>query len=574
MDKFLRPDKFDCQPNSSNASKEWSHWFKTFETFLRTIPSTSAEEQAVNKLDILINFISSEVYETIKSCDTYDVAIAVLKDIYIKPQNEMFVRHVLATRKQNSGETIDEYFQVLKQLSSECTFNAVSSEQYKQEYIRDAFIRGISSSVIRQRLLESSTLDLDAAFTQARSLELAQKNCESYTFPSVPVVCDTSNTQIARIESQDVSAVPDSAAMKRTKIQTCFFCGHRRHPRTICPAKDALCGNCGKKGHFALVCRAKNTSASTSLAASNLHITASCLSKATVNLLVNGRPSSALIDTGSSDSFIDESFVGKHHIRVFPTKGMVSMATSSLSTAISGFCKVELILNGERYRQVKLSVLTKLCSSLILGQDFMKRHKSVSFDFGGNGGELKVCSLAQLNIESPSLFSNIVPNCKPIAIKSRRYSIDDRKFIENEIERLLKEGIIEQSTSPWRAQIVITKNENHKKRMVIDYSQTINKFTQLDAYPLPKIQDLINTIANYRIFSKIDLRSAYHQIPIKESDKQYTAFEGLGSLYQFNRMPFGITNGVACFQRVMNQFIEENNLNATFAYIDDITICG
>ena len=121
---------------------------------------------------------------------------------------------------------------------------------------------------------------------------------------------------------------------------------------------------------------------------------------------------------------------------------------------------------------------------------------------------------------------------------------------------------------------MITKNENHKKRMVIDYSQIINKFTQLDAYPLPKIQDLINTIANYRIFSKIDLRSAYHQIPIKESDKQYTAFEGLGSLFQFNRMPFGITNGVACFQRVMNQFIEENNLNATFAYIDDITICG
>ena len=84
----------------------------------------------------------------------------------------------------------------------------------------------------------------------------------------------------------------------------------------------------------------------------------------------------------------------------------------------------------------------------------------------------------------------------------------------------------------------------------------------------------MNKIAQYRVFSSIDLRSAYHQVPIKDEDKPYTAFESDGSLYQFTRVPFGVTNGVACFQRIMDAFIEEENLDATFAYLDNVTICG
>ena len=75
---------------------------------------------------------------------------------------------------------------------------------------------------------------------------------------------------------------------------------------------------------------------------------------------------------------------------------------------------------------------------------------------------------------------------------------------------MLKEGIIEPSQSPWRAQILIVSPENHKKRLVVDYSQTINRFTLLDAYPLPRIEDMVNEIASYQVFSTLDLTSAYH----------------------------------------------------------------
>ena len=89
----------------------------------------------------------------------------------------------------------------------------------------------------------------------------------------------------------------------------------------------------------------------------------------------------------------------------------------------------------------------------------------------------------------PALFQNLNPECKPVAIKSRRYNKPNRDFIENEIQRLLKEDVIEPSSSPWHAQLVVTSNARHKKRMVIGYSQTNNHFTNLDAYLLPRIDE-------------------------------------------------------------------------------------
>ena len=143
-----------------------------------------------------------------------------------------------------------------------------------------------------------------------------------------------------------------------------------------------------------------------------------------------------------------------------------------------------------------------------------------------------------------------------------------------EVKRLLKENIIEPSKSPWRAQVLITTNENHKKRMVVDYSQTINRYTQLDAYPLPRIDEMVSDITKYRIFSTLDLRSAYHQIPIKPAEKLYTAFEACGCLYQFRRIPFRVTNEVASFQRVIDKIISNEKLKGAVAYIDNVTVCS
>ena len=85
---------------------------------------------------------------------------------------------------------------------------------------------------------------------------------------------------------------------------------------------------------------------------------------------------------------------------------------------------------------------------------------------------------------------------------------------------------------------------------------------------------MVETISQYEYYSTLDLQSAYHQIPIQDIDKPYTAFEAAGNLYQFRRIPFGVTNGVACFQRIINSIIEKENIQGVFAYVDNVTVCG
>ena len=110
--------------------------------------------------------------------------------------------------------------------------------------------------------------------------------------------------------------------------------------------------------------------------------------------------------------------------------------------------------------------------------------------------------------------------------------------------------------------------------MVINYSQKVNSFTHLDAYPLPRIDELINEIAKTKYYSTVDLKSAYYQVPLAKEDKELTAFEANGKLYQYCRMSFGVSNGVSTFQRIIDNLSEKYNLKQTYAYLDNVTLTG
>ena len=150
-------------PNTPSSTKEFKHWFRTFEYYLEVLPN-----EGLDKLKVLINFVSPETFEYISDCTSYDSPIETIKNVYIKSPNTIFARHLLATRRQQHGETFNEYIQMLKILAKNCNFQAVSAIQYQDEAIRDAFINRINSNDIRQRLLE------------ARAYESAQKHSENY----------------------------------------------------------------------------------------------------------------------------------------------------------------------------------------------------------------------------------------------------------------------------------------------------------------------------------------------------------------------------------------------------------
>ena len=112
MDKALRLTRNDILPNTPSSTKEFKHWFRTFEYYLEVLPN-----EWLDKLKVLINFISPEIFEYISDFDSYNSTVETIKNIYIKPPNIIFARHLLATRRQQDGETFDEYIEALKILA-------------------------------------------------------------------------------------------------------------------------------------------------------------------------------------------------------------------------------------------------------------------------------------------------------------------------------------------------------------------------------------------------------------------------------------------------------------------------
>ena len=505
MDKFLRPPTLDVDPESPTAADEWEMWLSNFNAFFNAIDASLSPD----KLALLRAHISCATYKLIKNAKTFLDAEEILKRRFVKPRSEVYARHRLFTRRQQPGESLSQFLDELRSLSLDCNFQAADADTITEEAIRDAFINGMASNGIRQRLLEFMKLDLSSAVNQARAMEMAQLHSESYaqstpapTYPTAAVAAPTDTPE--RGETVEMAAKLSNHTSRK-----CFFCGLSYHPLSECRAKNVTCHKCGREGHYARVCQStarrkiQMTSAFTDITASSLD----CLSPSIAMVSINGKPLRALIDTGSSKSFIRTDIARSFKdLQINSADGLVAMASNRHRMRLREKCCVQLELKGRTYSNVSLSLLDDLCAPVLLGHDFLRQHESVSLEFGGKLPSLSVCGLIAASIDPPPLFSDLSPDCKPIQTKSRRHSEADQKFIEKEVARLLREGIIVPSRSPWRAQaLVVTQGD--KKRLVIDYAQTVNRFTRLNAYPLPGITDMVEKISKFKVFSSIDLSS-------------------------------------------------------------------
>ncbi|KAF9758233.1 Retrovirus-related Pol polyprotein from transposon, partial [Nosema granulosis] len=162
-------------------------------------------------------------------------------------------------------------------------------------------------------------------------------------------------------------------------------------------------------------------------------------------------------------------------------------------------------------------------------------------------------------------------NASPICQKNYRVPVHFETPITEEIVKNLRLGIIRPSNSPWCGRIVPVSKKDGSVRMCIDF-RALNKVTIRDKYPLPRIDEILDRLSGAKIFSNLDATSGYYQIGIDEKDKEKTAFAWKGGLYEFNRMPFGLCNAPATFQRAMDEIIGNCFSDFVIPYLDDIII--
>eukprot|EP00253_Pinus_taeda_P008664 PITA_08664 len=165
----------------------------------------------------------------------------------------------------------------------------------------------------------------------------------------------------------------------------------------------------------------------------------------------------------------------------------------------------------------------------------------------------------------------LIPGAAPVSRAPYRMSLPELTELKMQLQELLDKNYIRPSVSPWGAPVLFVKKKDGTLRMCIDYRQ-LNKLTIKNKYPLPRIDELFDQVKGTTMFSKIDLRSGYHQIRIKEEDIAKTAFRTRYGHYEFLVLPFGLTNAPATFMCLMNSIFHQYLDRFVLISIDDILI--
>ncbi|KAM2491167.1 hypothetical protein PS1_042866 [Malus domestica] len=165
----------------------------------------------------------------------------------------------------------------------------------------------------------------------------------------------------------------------------------------------------------------------------------------------------------------------------------------------------------------------------------------------------------------------LLPGTNPISLTPYRMAPSELRELKIQLQELIDKGFIQPSSSPWGAPVLFVRKKDGTLRLCIDYRQ-LNRVTIKNRYPLPRIDDLFDQLKGACVFSKIDLRSGYYQLKIKDEDVHKTAFRTRYGHYEFLVMPFGLTNAPAAFMRLMNEVFQEYLDRFVIVFIDDILV--
>lgn len=165
----------------------------------------------------------------------------------------------------------------------------------------------------------------------------------------------------------------------------------------------------------------------------------------------------------------------------------------------------------------------------------------------------------------------LLPGAQPFRLRPYRYTPQQKDEIEKQVKEMLDSGVIQHSTSPFASPILLVKKKDGEWRLCVDYRR-LNAHTVKNRYPMPIFDEIIDELGGAAIFSKLDHRSGYHQIRLKEGDEYKTTFQTHHGHFEYRVMPFGLTGAPATFQNFMNKLLAPLLRKCVVVFLDDVLV--
>lgn len=568
---FLRPPKPLVVEHDKDMAKEWKLWRQQYEYF-ETATGLSEKPENIQ----LATFMSAIGYTAIQIFNSFPTTaedtVALVKgkfEKYFTPKlNITFERFKFHKIMQEEGETVDEYMTRLRLQANNCNFGELNDS-----LLRDQLVLGIKSDRLRTKLL-SEDVALERALQICQATELANK-------------------QTAEISNEHPTQINAIQKMEKQKTSyDCRNCG-RNHPARKCPAFRHVCKLCKKPNHYECVCRShrKNNinycaqiEETNSIEESEAELFIGSIQKVpntrnpqhfTETITLEGKSYQIKLDTGAQCNVLPkhilDNLTKQTDVRPSNIKYLVSFGNHKLN--VLGEIQLKCTI-AQNHTCIIFKIVQENVQPILGAEDCEKLRliqriyevQSTTTPLSQNLYEGLGC------INSFVYDIDLIDKPQFEIIPARRIAYKIREQVKNELDTMVKLGVIERTNKPTPAvspMIVIRKND--KIRICMDPT-SVNKNIKRRHYPMNTLEEIAAQLKGAKYFTILDCKRGFWQIPVSDRTKEILTFSTPWGRYSCKRLPFGISSAPEVFQNFMQQlFSKIPNVKVA---VDDILIHG
>ncbi|GAB0092892.1 uncharacterized protein DMENIID0001_079420 [Sergentomyia squamirostris] len=535
---------------------------------------------------------------------SYKEIMDILEQHFRPINNVIAERCKFFSRNRQDGEKIEDYIVELKALANECQFG-----EFLMDSLRDRLVSGVNDDKIQAKLLMVKDLKWETASQMCLAEEMTRRNVKEMSAAaggSRRLESDEGDVHRIQQRANFRQRARDSGRRKEGGRQdtsdgkfpdtTCTKCGFK-HERNDCRARNTNCNLCGKRGHWAAVCWSKDPE-NCKIQLNTLHLSTLTESFNYTNplfftLRIDNTEVVFEVDSGAVCTVMGSDFLREYFPYIQLEKTDVKLSQASGDPAIVEGCFRIRVSTGHSLPIYVIRTTGKLTP--LLGRDWLdvifpgwrdrvlQRNIKLmtSDDQSGLLSEIKkyfprICDDTDKSpIEGFEAEIHLKDDAIPIFFKSRETPLSVKDKVGKKLEQECAEDLMEPVRhSKWASPIVVVPkgSDGIEIRICGDFSVTINKHIETEHYPLPQIEELLAMIAGAGSFCSVDMKSAFQQIKVSESSREFLTINTPKGLFRYKRLPFGVSSAPSIFQSIMDQILV--GISGVACYLDDLLIFG